>query len=159
MMDVKNLPNEFQMMDVEKICELKRTRLQTWMERGWIVPSIQKATGHGTRNIWNRQDLYNIAIFKKITESGWSREVAGDFLVSGVLFFHERVDDIKFIVYMRHENSVRAAALTYNEGDDIKIDIEHLQDNLDMKEFDDMYVINFVKLRTYIDEKIKKIKR
>jgi DNA-binding transcriptional MerR regulator len=75
-----NLDSQFQAMDVTRICGVKRNRLQAWMEQGWITPSIQKATGHGTRNIFSIEDLYSISLFKQMVESGISRAAVAEFI-------------------------------------------------------------------------------
>lgn len=63
--------------DMEKVTGTKRTRWVQWRERGWLYgPAVQVAEGHGTRNIWNRLDLYDIALFRKISEMGLSRKTA-----------------------------------------------------------------------------------
>jgi len=63
--------------DMEKVTGAKRTRWVQWRERGWLdAPAVQVAEGHGTRNIWNRVDLYDIALFRKISEMGLSRKAA-----------------------------------------------------------------------------------
>jgi hypothetical protein len=71
---------EFFAADIEKICGVKRNRLQTWLEKSWIIPSLQKASGRGTRNIFNEVDIACIFIFKACVESGLSREVVGQFI-------------------------------------------------------------------------------
>jgi DNA-binding transcriptional MerR regulator len=69
---------EFLASDVEKICGVKRNRLQVWMEREWIVPSGEKADGHGTRNKFSEADLYEILMFKELVESGLSRAAVAE---------------------------------------------------------------------------------
>ncbi len=74
-------PMEFFAADVKRICHVKRNRLQTWLERGFIIPSIQKASGHGTRNIFSISDLYKIALFRHLIEKvKLSRERASDLI-------------------------------------------------------------------------------
>lgn len=69
---------EFYASDVERICEIKRNRLEVWMKAGWITPSIQVASGHGTRNIFHETDLVVILIFKHFVETGMSRKWIGE---------------------------------------------------------------------------------
>lgn len=76
---------EFLAADVEKITGVNRNRLEQWLSRGFIAPSIQAASGSGTRNRWSRADLYTIAIFKRLVESGLSRETVGKLLSAGAL--------------------------------------------------------------------------
>lgn len=82
---------EYQTSDVERICGVKRVRLQTWLSNGWIIPSIKKASGHGTRNIFSENDLYRIVFFKQAVESGISRKAAGQFVPGMKELFREQV--------------------------------------------------------------------
>ena len=62
--------------EIEKITDVKGTRLKEWP----IQPSITEAKGHGTLNIYSREDVYKIATFKALIESGLSRKLAGSFI-------------------------------------------------------------------------------
>ena len=68
---------QFYTSDVTRITGVKRNRLQVWLDQGWIIPSIQKAQGQGTRNIFSLHDLYVIALFKKLVEIGVPRKFVG----------------------------------------------------------------------------------
>lgn len=157
-MEQKNLPNEFQMMDVEKICVLKRTRLQTWMERGWIIPSIQKATGHGTRNIFSRDDLYKIMAFKYMLEGGLTREVAAELIkaVEGGVDGDWLCD---IIIFTRTGEKVNSQSLLVSDA--VRKDKKFqwaLAPNLFpsmFEEWDDLYILNFKKIREAVDKRSK----
>jgi hypothetical protein len=56
---------------------IKRERLKDWMERGFVEPSIQKAEGQGTKNLFSIFDLYTIMLFKTLIKYGFSRQDAG----------------------------------------------------------------------------------
>jgi DNA-binding transcriptional MerR regulator len=89
---------EFFTSDVEKICGVKRNRLQVWLEKGWIVPSIEKASGHGSRNIFSEEDLYNILLFKQLVENGLSREAVAEIkvpLLELIEEYQKTVDKLK----------------------------------------------------------------
>ena len=68
---------QFYTSDVTRITGVKRNRLQVWLDKGWIIPSIQKAQGQGTRNIFSLHDLYIIALFRKLVEIGVPRKFVG----------------------------------------------------------------------------------
>lgn len=68
---------EFKTPFVTKLFDINRNRFQVWLDRGWVTPSIQKAKGQGRRNKFSKEDLYMIALFKLLVESGFSRELAG----------------------------------------------------------------------------------
>ena len=59
-----------------KTTGVKRNRLQAWIESGFISPSIKKASGHGTRNIWSEEDIEKIRRFKALVELGYHRKLA-----------------------------------------------------------------------------------
>ena len=63
----------FYMPAVEWICQINRNRLQVWLSKGWIKATKSPATGSGTKNIFNENDLMMITIFKKAVENGLSR--------------------------------------------------------------------------------------
>ena len=65
----------FSTFDVEKILNIKRTRLQEWMNRGFIKPS-QASAGQGTKALFTREDLYGIQLFSELLKFGLNRDVA-----------------------------------------------------------------------------------
>ena len=71
--------NEYSTLDIVKALEIPRERLRDWMSREFIIPSVQ-SEGQGTKAIFTRYDIYGIALFKKMVESGLSRTVAGDWV-------------------------------------------------------------------------------
>ncbi len=70
----------YTMKDITSKLGIKRTALQQWMERGFISPSIQVAEGHGTKNLWNWEDLLKLAIFQEMIKHHFQREDAAEFL-------------------------------------------------------------------------------
>ncbi|WP_321419359.1 MerR family transcriptional regulator [uncultured Desulfobacter sp.] len=63
-----------------KVIGVTRARLQQWVERGYVGPSIQKASGQGVKNLYSINDLYKVAAFKHLIEFGFSRERAGSII-------------------------------------------------------------------------------
>ncbi len=61
--------------DVERILDIKRTRLQEWMDRGFIKPS-QQSQGKGTKALFSREDLYAIKLFEELLKRGFNRDNA-----------------------------------------------------------------------------------
>ena len=143
---------EFTASQITQITGVKRTRLQQWLEKGYLSPSIQQASGHGTRNIYSIVDVYSIAIFKKIIESGLSRKVVADMLEKSFIDFaadEAGVNDIEHIVYIRKGDHTEALAICVPE---IKLDL--LSTNNLMKNYDDAYIINFRKIKQETDKRI-----
>jgi len=71
---------QFFSKDMTRITGVKLNRLQPWMERGFVTPSIEQAAGSGTRNIFSRFDLYRIRIFRDVVEMGLPRKLVCAFL-------------------------------------------------------------------------------
>ena len=55
---------------------IKRTRLQEWIDGGYIVPVIRKAKGKGTKALFNNQDIYYISMFHELVNFGLTRYMA-----------------------------------------------------------------------------------
>jgi len=69
---------EFTTFDIREKLGFKIDRLKDWMQRGYIEPSIQRADGIGTKNVFSLFDLYLIKLFHHlVSERGFSRENAG----------------------------------------------------------------------------------
>jgi len=150
---------KFLAQDIEKITGVKRNRLEQWIKWGFIKPSIQVARGHGSRNIWSRNDLYNIAIFKKVTESGLSRKIVADFLALSVMtgLNEEQINSITFLVYMRGAGRTAAVGVTYLKDEDPLLDLFDIQKKEALRSFEDCYVLNFPFLKEQVDKMIKKV--
>jgi hypothetical protein len=75
---MKTSSPKFTTFDIREKLGLKIDRLKDWMQRGYIEPSIQRADGIGTKNIFSLFDLYLIKLFHHlVSERGFSRENAG----------------------------------------------------------------------------------
>ncbi len=70
------MKSEFSTFDICRIFGIKRHRLKDWMMRGYVTPSIQRATGQGTKSLFSRKDLHQIAVFMKLIDFGISRKHA-----------------------------------------------------------------------------------
>jgi DNA-binding transcriptional MerR regulator len=147
--------------DIEKICGVKRPRLQTWMERGWITPGMQRAGGHGVKNIFSRNDLYMIAFFRKAVESGLPRKTVAKFIrelqheFSGGLevpmerHLASTADPIYLVIFRKGGKVVDVFFKTFSE---LKPKSRILKDA------DDFIGINFGKVMDEVNSKISEIK-
>jgi hypothetical protein len=66
----------FSTLDVVRTLGIPRERLREWLNRGFITPGIQQASGPGTKALFGPDDLYRIVLFREFVESGISREMA-----------------------------------------------------------------------------------
>ena len=74
----KIIMNIFSTLEIARILGIHRDCILEWIKRGFIPPSIQKARGHGTQNVYSRWDVYGIALFSALLKNGWSRDKAND---------------------------------------------------------------------------------
>ncbi len=67
---------EYTTTDIQKIFVIDRQRLREWIDKEYIYPSINRAHGIGTKNIFNRWDLYGIQLFMDFIDTGIKRSEA-----------------------------------------------------------------------------------
>jgi hypothetical protein len=79
------MENEFSTLDIVKALKIPRERLRDWMNRSFIDPSVP-ADGQGTKAIFSLQDVYGVALFQALINSGFNRETSSRF----VKFFMEK---------------------------------------------------------------------
>lgn len=70
------MQQEFTTFDVMRILKIDRERLREWTKKGYIRPSIQEATGTGTKSLFSKADLYRIGLFRKLIAAGIQRDGA-----------------------------------------------------------------------------------
>lgn len=70
---------KYEMRHITDMLGIKRPALRQWIDLGFVRPS-EKAEGHGTRNLWTRADVFDLAVFKKLLDHGFTREEASQVL-------------------------------------------------------------------------------
>jgi hypothetical protein len=63
------MPEEFTVKNIVESLEIPRERFNEWVFRGYIKATVKKADGLGTKNIYNRVDIYGVALFKHLIEN------------------------------------------------------------------------------------------
>lgn len=66
---------EFSTLDIVKALGITRERLRDWINQSFITAKIA-AEGHGTKAIFTVNDVYGIAFFRFLVESGFNRSAA-----------------------------------------------------------------------------------
>lgn len=64
--------------DIMKMFKVHRECLRSWMELGFITPTIP-ATGQGTKNLFDFEALVKVAVFKDLVDFGLNRTRAAEF--------------------------------------------------------------------------------
>lgn len=151
---------EFLASDIDTILKLKRNRLQAWIEKKYIKPSIEEATGPGTRNKWSIYDLYTLSMFKKITEAGMSRQLVADILKEGGFDIENISPDmlkkLRHRIFFLDGGKVKIAiVIGYEKGKPSKIDIDKLAKQLHVGDFDMAIVVNLQRIFNEVDIAVK----
>jgi hypothetical protein len=175
---------EFLASAVTKITGVKLNRLQPWMERKFITPSIEVASGHGTRNRFNRADLYKIATLKKLVEGDFHRKVAANIVSAAFMGMKTNQDQKRaesgeggiksvfwFVIISQQEGRTRTITDSFlhspldvcfgknDKGEIIEQDPmvqlnEKIIDGFE-KGGDDVFILNLSKIIDEVDSKIK----
>jgi DNA-binding transcriptional MerR regulator len=151
--------------NVLKITGVKRQRLHDWIDRGFLSPSIQRAEGAGTKNIFNRYDLYRIAIFKKLVEEGFPRARITMYIesVNEMIASAQEIiwNETAFFIWGHGQNKVHQDIILIYELDkradkSFPIRFYLQQDHTKGTPFfDSVYILNFWNIKVEIDKKIE----
>jgi hypothetical protein len=76
---ISTMRDEFSTLDIVKALKIPRERIRDWMNRGFVTATVS-AEGQGTKAIFTRDDVYGVALFRRLVDYGFSREVAGNFV-------------------------------------------------------------------------------
>ena len=95
------MDKSFTTFEIAKMLKIDRNLLAQWLMRGYISPSVKRAQGLGSKNLFSLQDLYNICLFQQLIDSGIAREEAK--LYTGINFssIGDGKNDSKFAVITR----------------------------------------------------------
>jgi hypothetical protein len=69
--------DQFTTFDIAKILGIKRSSLQQWIDFRFVEPSIARAEGRGTKNLFSAEDVFRIAVFRELYSAGLSQKYAG----------------------------------------------------------------------------------
>lgn len=151
----------FTTFDIVKIVELKIDRQKDWLNRGFIQASVQAASGAGTKNIFSRNDVYAIALFKQMVESGISRDSAKKatiFNFDGVRKAAELERDTWYIVDRKAGKGMlhwpEVSKEYYLQRMDPGERLQHVISKLFADGAEDILIVNIGRLVKEIDRKI-----
>lgn len=70
--------------DAAKILGIKRTRIQEWIDSGFIKPH-QRSVGKGDKTLFTHIDLCNIQLMAMLTKEGISRNFVKEQIEKGLI--------------------------------------------------------------------------
>lgn len=94
---------QFTTFQIVKKLSINRNTLHQWLDRGLISPSIQKAAGQGTKNLFNLNDVYKIGLFQKLHAAGFTQRAASE-LSQHIDFANvgEDANNVEWVLVSRH---------------------------------------------------------
>jgi hypothetical protein len=72
--------DKFSSPQTARIHGITTKALQQWLDRNFVPASIQRSTKQGEPNLFSRNDQYLIRFFKRLTDRGLSRALAGAYV-------------------------------------------------------------------------------
>ena len=101
----KQMQSEFTTPEIEKSLHIRRDRMKEWIKKGYIVPSVQKGAGRGTKHIFSRDDVYAVFLYRELIEQGISRKLAGGvvyrFFYEFYTFTGALKENLRYLVFTR----------------------------------------------------------
>lgn len=70
----------FNSNQLRQIVEIKRGELDDWTAKGYLVPSYLEDAACGKRCMWSRDDVYTVAVFKALVDSGLTAMATHEYL-------------------------------------------------------------------------------
>jgi len=162
------MKTEFTTFDVIKILKTDRERLRVWINEGFVVPSIQKATGPGTKHLFSREDVYRIEFFRKLCAAGISRSEAARMandIKAGYLQKHSDIpiptEPNYYVIYRKLKVDKKGEYIWETEQYFFgRIDETRKGEvfaMIEMFNYDFVYIINFAKIIKDVDASISNL--
>jgi len=104
--------NTYTTTDIARL-GIKRERSKEWMSRGYIKPSVESATGAGTKNLFSLWDLYIIQLFQYLIGRGFSRADSAS-RIRGLFLVGEIANEVSSSSEKISEKNRKAALESYN---------------------------------------------
>jgi len=156
------MKNQFSITDITKILGVKFETLRTWVKMSFVKPT-HASEGQGRAAVFLRDDIYSIALFKNLIDSGFKRDIAAAFL-RGFKTSMETVIKSKYIIFkfpgLEGHIGPIAEYIQYVKGDDTEnLEFDMMIDFLknDLEELEHVHIVNFQKIKERINFKINKL--
>lgn len=141
--------------DVLTVIEEKADTLNAWLRDSFIEPSVKKAKGPGTRNIFNRNDLFNIMLFKVLAKTTSDRREASN-VVKGALIYWDKMEedggDFQLSIVKKYIDSTQEARLSISPV--VKRSSDNFDHGVIAKKFDEGFNVAIVVNLTAIIKKV-----
>ena len=146
-------------LDIVKALNIPRERLRDWMTRGFIKPSLP-STGKGTIAIFTKADVFGVALFGKLLEKGFKREMAAEYIEMVVgqklygslnfILFKSVIRDDKRVIDVEYQIGKGPLKVEIDKKGNAKVISGSFEDPID-EEWEDIHILNVEKLRNEVD--------
>jgi MerR HTH family regulatory protein len=124
-------------------------KIREWINRGFISPDLERAKGRGTKGKFSRVGLYKLRLLCHLRKQGISRE-HGQEIADTMLNLAEknmRLRGFPEFIWVAWAVSTRVGPVRYGgiTGETDTFTIRHVD------RYDDVYIVNFGKLRREVD--------
>ena len=154
----------YRTLGICKALDIKRERLRDWIKVGHIKPTLP-AHGQGTKAGFTLGDVYAIALFKKLTEQGFKRDLSAEIIRPYIGVFNSLIETTQYIVCTRiKKDGEHTMQITHSMRGDGK-DILNIQLNGDAitinnsdagaPDWEEMFVFNIIQLRKEVREALE----
>jgi len=146
-------------LDIVKALNIPRERLRDWMIRGFIKPSLP-STGKGTIAVFTKADVFGVALFGKLLEKGFKREMAAEYIemvlsqniykALNFILFKSLIRDGKRVVEIEEQIGKSSLKVEIDEKGNAKV-ISGPFENPIAEEWEDIHILNVGNLFKEVD--------
>ena len=152
-------------LDIVKALNIPRERLRDWMIRGFIKPSLP-STGKGTIAVFTKADVFGVALFGKLLEKGFKREMAAEYIemvlsqniykALNFILFKSVIRDGKRVVEIEEQIGKSSLKVEIDEKGNAKV-ISGPFENPIAEEWEDIHILNVGNLFKEVDTALSDI--
>jgi len=134
--------DNFTTFKVSKALKIEYGRLREWIDNGFVVPSVKKAGGIGTKNLFSRKDVYCVRLFIHIIERGFSRKEAANMIKS---FKKHNLLNLPtvYIQFIKKADGKTDVIIDEDQSKNVTFNLP--------KDCLDVYILNYSKLQEQVD--------
>ena len=146
-------------LDIVKALNIPRERLRDWMIRGFIKPSLP-STEKGTIAVFTKADVFGVALFGKLLEKGFKREMAAEYIemvlsqniykALNFILFKSLIRDGKRVVEIEEQIGKSSLKVEIDEKGNAKV-ISGPFENPIAEEWEDIHILNVGNLFKEVD--------
>ena len=157
----------FRTLGICKALGIERERFRDWTKTGQIRPTLP-AFGQGTKAGFTWGDVYTIALFKRMIETGYKRELSAK-LISPFVGLGNPIEFLQYLVCIvktnpeTGEQDIQVEGLVQGDRDTLQINLSGERINFDIPIMDDitgwegMFMFNLIQLRQEVNAALEDV--